>query len=133
MVGEDLYIWSVADNDWKNVGPIKGADGQDGEDGEDSEDGQDGKDGSVDIYPPTSEAVNLNDYFTAPAKLHIVAAGATNTPDGATLPAYFSVSISSDATSATQLFWSDDNPKAVYTRVAVITQPEAEGGRAGFD
>ena len=69
MIGENLWVWDVADSAWVNAGPIRGpqgpagADGRDGADGQDGAAGQDGQDGAaaaITVGTVTTGAVGSN-------------------------------------------------------------------------
>ncbi len=69
LVGDDLYVWSVDDNDWKNIGKIRGPQGKDGPEGPAGPQGLPGPEGP--IGPPGPEQINAacfilynNNYYT---------------------------------------------------------------------
>lgn len=53
IIGEDLYVWSVTNEDWINVGRIQGPQGNSGKDG------KDGKDGAPALPAKTSENIRV--------------------------------------------------------------------------
>lgn len=58
LIGDDLYVWSANENEWKDVGVIRGPKGEKGEKGEK---GDNGKDGIEKI--PASYIVTFNESY----------------------------------------------------------------------